>query len=141
MSFEDQIWHCSLGEKVFYGDWHKRDPALTFLEMLRIMGEVRREHDEEEMKRYEADCAYYAEEEARLLAEEARRLAEAEEEAMGSPIELPEPAPEQDQELVHWASLEEEPELVEIRRAAAAARDKEEADELFAAIWRFLQAQ
>jgi len=79
MSFEDQIYHCSLGEKVYYSQWHEQDPALSFRGMLRIMGEVQREHEEEEWKQYQEDCVYYDEEERRLIAEEAERFAAEEE--------------------------------------------------------------
>jgi hypothetical protein len=80
MSFEDQIWHCSLGEKVYYSNWHAQEPTLSFRDMLHIMTKVREEHEQAEWERYQEDCAYYDEEERRLSAEEAERF-EAEEKA------------------------------------------------------------
>jgi len=74
MSFEDQIWHCSLGEKVYYSNWHTQEPTLSFREMLHIMAKVREEHEQAEWERYQEDCAYYDEEERRLSAEEAERF-------------------------------------------------------------------
>lgn len=80
MSFEEQIEHCSLGEKVYYSNWRAQEPTLSFRGMLRIMAQVRDEHEQAEWERYQEDCAYYDEEERRLSAEEAERF-EAEEKA------------------------------------------------------------
>jgi len=153
MSFEEQIWHCSLGEKVYYSQWHEREPTLSFRAMLRIMTQVREEHEKAEWERYQEDCAFYDEEEQRLLAEEAERFAAEEahsrhvdalrskayqglidevydESPIDWEIELSDlPAIEEaaDEE---WIEPQEEKELVAKREARASA----EADELLAAI-------
>jgi len=130
MSFEDELWHCTLDQKIFYSDWHRQDPTLTFHAMLRILADVRHEQEVEDWKRHLDDEAYFNKEEERLLAEEAERFEEErllaeeaewleEEQSMGEIIELPEPL----------APLQEEPELV----------DEKEAEELFATLWRFLE--
>jgi hypothetical protein len=138
MSFEDQIYHCSLGEKVFYSDWHKREPSLSFHDMLVLMAAERREHEKEEWERHLADEAYYAE----LNAQEAER-----ERLFWEQEQTPEQealATAEGMRFAEWESAlevqyqappfdpwEEEPELIAKREAREAVA---EAEELLAAI-------
>jgi hypothetical protein len=88
--FECDISGCSLNEKVYYTNWHQQDPLLPFIEMLRIMTQVREEAEREEAERYEEDLRYYAEEE-RLLREEEERLLKEEpiqEEVIQEPLKI-----------------------------------------------------
>ena len=153
MSFEEQIWHCSLGEKVYYSQWHEQEPTLSFRAMLRIMTQVREEHEKAEWERYQEDCAFYDEEEQRLVAEEAERFAAEEahsrhvdalrsREGLIDPVydeapidweieldrDLP---PIEEEEWIDWGiEPQEEKELIAKREA----RTCTEADELLAAI-------
>lgn len=68
--FECDISGCSLNEKVYYTKWRQNEPLLSFIEMLRIMAQVREESEKEEWERHMADEAYYAEKEKQLLEEE-----------------------------------------------------------------------
>jgi len=63
-AFEHEMWclHMGLGEQRTYGDWHKEDPTMPLIEMIRYMTKLREEAEVEATKRAIEDWAWEEEE-------------------------------------------------------------------------------
>ena len=74
--------HMRLGELCHYGQWHKEDPTMPLMEMIRYMTKLREEAEVEAAKRAMEDWAWEAEQMAEAEAEAAAEVAwKAEQEA------------------------------------------------------------
>jgi hypothetical protein len=68
---EMRCLHMSLGELCTYGEWHKAEPTLPLIKMIRCMTRIREEAEEEANARAVADWAW--EEEEAIRKAEARK--------------------------------------------------------------------
>jgi hypothetical protein len=67
-AFEHEMWclRMGLGELRTYGEWHKEDPTMPLIEMIRYMTKIREEAEVEATKRAMEDWAWEEEEAIRL---------------------------------------------------------------------------